>query len=65
MTTEERLLRRVRIAESAMWILADKYIHEGCWDKKDKTATDVVSQCRHAAEAAQDSPRHSTKQRKT
>ena len=42
--------RRVKIAEAALWIMADRYIAEGCYDRDDRTATDIVSACRHKAE---------------
>ena len=48
--SKEKLERRVRIAEAALWILADKYIKEGCFDRDDKTPTDVVREVRWQAE---------------
>jgi len=48
--SNEKLERRVKIAEAALWILADKYITEGCWDRDDKTPTDVVREVRWQAE---------------
>ena len=48
--SNEKLERRVKITEAALWILADKYITEGCWDRDDKTPTDVVREVRWQAE---------------
>jgi len=48
--SNEKLERRVKIAEAALWILADKYITEGCFDRDDKTPTDVVREARWQAE---------------
>jgi len=48
--SDEKLERRVKIAEAALWILADRYIAEGCFDRDDKTPTDVVREARWQAE---------------
>ena len=41
--------RRMKIAEAALWIMADRYIKECGYDHDDITETDIVRMCRHHA----------------